>query len=141
MLTSPPSDLLRRYYSLSCDQLWNVARDQLQLFVHRHPEATPEVVLSYAQLIIEDLTPGPQETQQLLELALQDQELIRFPLATTMGAVLVDPAVASLADLLRAAFVGQLIQLLLAEIGLHTCSDCGEPFHPDNEGGETDDDS
>jgi hypothetical protein len=119
-------------YSLDCEELWQLARDQLDLFVHRHPDADPIRLIDFARQLAEQLAPGPQETQQLLELALQDQALLRLPLADTIGDFAAINPQTSLAELLYLSFGNQLVQLLVKDLGLDLCTDCGQPI----EGGD-----
>jgi hypothetical protein len=67
-------------YSISCEEVYEIAHERTQTFLATHPEATPEEIEDAITVIADDLTPAASSTRLLLELAMQGEELMRRPL-------------------------------------------------------------
>jgi hypothetical protein len=67
-------------YSISCEEIYEIAHERTQTFLATHPEATPEEIEDAITVIADDLTPPASSTRLLLELAMQGEELMRRPL-------------------------------------------------------------
>ena len=66
-------------YSISCEEIYEIAHERTQTFLATHPEATPEEIEDAVTVIADDSTPPASSTRLLLELAMQGEELMRRP--------------------------------------------------------------
>jgi hypothetical protein len=67
-------------YSISCEEIYEIAHERTAAFLAAHPEATPEEVEEAITVIADDVTPPASSTRQLLELAMQGEEVMRRPM-------------------------------------------------------------
>src|SRR5664279_4892862 len=67
-------------YSISCEEIYEIAHERTAAFLAAHPEATPEEIEEAITVIADDVTPPASSTRQLLELAMQGEEVMRRPL-------------------------------------------------------------
>jgi len=106
-------------FSISCEEIYEIAHERTQTFLATHAEATSEEIEDAVTVIADDLTPPASSTRLLLELAMQGEELMRRPMPEfffagcgcgcprpTLGALLRESYVIELrVDLLYAAGV------------------------------------
>lgn len=67
-------------YSISCEEIYEIAHERTQTFLATHHEATLEEIEDAVTVIADDLTPPASSTRLLLELAMQGEEVMRRPI-------------------------------------------------------------
>jgi hypothetical protein len=125
-------------YSISCEEIYEIAHERTAAFLAAHPEATPEEVEEAITVIADDVTPPASSTRQLLELAMQGEEVMRRPLPEFffVGCSCGCPR-PTLGDLLRESYLIELkIDLLDAAGVLDDLLDDDDEETPESPGSE-----
>jgi hypothetical protein len=126
-------------YSVSCEEIYEIAHERTAAFLAAHPEATPEEVEEAITVIADDVTPPASSTRQLLELAMQGEEVMRRPMPEFFfaGCSCGYPR-PTLGDLLRESYLIELkIDLLYAAGVLDDLLDDDDEETPELHGPES----